>query len=192
MTNGGYQRENPPTWCATVCKKVMIPRILQHRGVRSTWINSPSGKPLPFPWRQSRWQRILVLAAAGCVIVAVLATYFGHAIAHARPLGPNEAIGTVLFVESSNHYVEASYALKGNPDVQGMASGYISGVSSGQPVVVRYAPNQPAERDRACTADAEKQSERTLWRVHRSPGGCGLRNNLAGLALPKMAFLSSA
>lgn len=152
----------------------------------------PSGKPLPFPWRQSRWQRILVLAAAGCVIVAVLATYFGHAIAHARPLGPNEAIGTVLFVESSNHYVEASYALKGNPDVQGMASGYISGVSSGQPVVVRYAPNQPAERDRACTADAEKQSERTLWRVHRSPGGCGLRNNLAGLALPKMAFLSSA
>src|SRR5271155_2891463 len=107
MTNGGYQRENPPTWCATVCKKVMIPRILQHRGVRSTWINSHSGKPLPFPWRQSRWQRILVLAAAGCVIVAVLATYFGHAIAHARPLGPNEAIGTVLFVESSNHYVEA-------------------------------------------------------------------------------------
>jgi hypothetical protein len=103
-----------------------------------------SGKPLPFPWRRPRWQRILVLAAAGCVVVAVLATYFGHALVPAKPLGPNEAIGTALFVESSSHYVLASYAPQGSPGVQGMASGYIGAVAPGQPVVVRFEPNQPA------------------------------------------------
>lgn len=105
----------------------------------------PTGQPVPFPWRQSRWQRVLVLAAVSCAVVAFLAAAFGHAIAPAKPLGPNEAIGTVLFVEVSSHYVQASYTPQGNSDAQGMASGYINGVVAGQAVVVRYDPNQPTD-----------------------------------------------
>jgi hypothetical protein len=105
----------------------------------------PTGQLVPFPWRQSRWQRVLVLAAVCCAVVAILADRFGHATAPPKPLGPNEAIGTVLFVESSSHYVLATFTPQGNSDAQGMASGYMNDVASGQTVVVRYDPNQPTD-----------------------------------------------
>jgi hypothetical protein len=103
----------------------------------------PTDRPLPLPWRQSRRQRILVLAALGCAVVASLVAHFGHVSDPPKPLGPNEAIGTVLFVEVSSHYVEATYTPPGNTDAQGMASAYINRVAAGQTVVVRYNPNQP-------------------------------------------------
>ena len=105
----------------------------------------PTGHRVPFPWRQSLRQRVLVFAALGCAVVACLAASFGHAIAPAKPLGANEAIGTVLFVESSSHYVLASYTPQGNPGAQGTALGHVNGVVAGQSVVVRYEPNQPTD-----------------------------------------------
>ena len=40
MTKGESLRDNPPTWYATVSKRVMMPRILPHPIPGSTWMNS--------------------------------------------------------------------------------------------------------------------------------------------------------
>ncbi len=108
----------------------------------------PTGQPLPFPWRQSRRQRALVLAALACVALAILATNFGHAIARSNPLGPNEAIGTVVYAkgDSNSTFVTASYTPRDRPDSSAYAMGMVTHViSDGQTVLVRYDPNQPTD-----------------------------------------------
>ena len=79
-------------------------------------------------------------------MLATLALTFGHAVVPPQPLGQDEAIGTVFFVDGSDnsHYVLASYSPEGQPDVGGVAEGFVKrAVADGQTVVVRYDPAQP-------------------------------------------------
>ena len=127
--------------------RAVNPWILPHPCLGSTWM-APTGQPLPFPWRQSRRQRALVLAALACVALAILATNFGHAIARSNPLGPNQAIGTVVYAkgDSNSTFVTASYTPRDRPDSSAYAMGMVTHViSDGQTVLVRYDPNQPTD-----------------------------------------------
>ena len=104
----------------------------------------PSESPFPRPWRPSPWQKPLLVAAACCGVVALLAVFFGHAVAPPKPLGPHEVIGTVQFEIPSSHYVMISYTPPGSSQSNGMASGYDDNVGPGQSVVVRYDSKHPA------------------------------------------------
>jgi hypothetical protein len=108
----------------------------------------PTGQPIPFPWRQSPRQRVLVLAAFGCGVVAILATAFGHATDPAEPLGHDEAIGTVVYAkdDSNSTFVMASYAPPDQPSGLAYAEGSVARpVYEGQAVVVRYDASQPTD-----------------------------------------------
>jgi len=108
----------------------------------------PTDRPLPFPWRQSRWPRALVLAALACAAVAILASTFGHAIARTNPLGPNEAIGKVVYATGGGNstFVMASYTPQDRPDSSAYPTGLAAHVvSDGQTVVVRYDSNKPTD-----------------------------------------------
>jgi hypothetical protein len=96
--------------------------------------------PVPQPQPPARWQAILGTVATCCAVLCLLAIHFGHAVIPPKPLGPDEAIGTVLFVES-DHCVMASYTPQGGSDsnTDGLASGCVSGAAAvGQTVLVRY------------------------------------------------------